>query len=110
MLVPSKILGNYTPAETAELNARDLDLGSSSPVLLGADLIVQGGKDGKMRLLSRKIIEGTAPHQGHEPASRRHSQRYRSVCAAGGMGPRRIHTWMFAADKQRGGTAATGSG
>jgi hypothetical protein len=56
--------GNYTPENTKELN--DLDLGSSSPVLLGSDLLAQGGKDGKIRLLSRKGIAGTTPHKGHE--------------------------------------------
>jgi len=98
-----KILGNYTPADTGELNDEDLDLGSTSPVLLGGDLIAQGGKDGKIRLLSRRRIAGTAPHEGHElqivptpsgtdlfsqPAVWRHDGE----------------TWMFAADN--GGTAA----
>jgi hypothetical protein len=97
------MLGNYTPADTEELNARDLDLGSSSPVLLGGDLIAQGGKDGKIRLLSRQAIIGGGPHKDHElqnvstpsgtdmftqPAVWEHDGR----------------TWMFAADN--GGTAA----
>jgi len=99
----TKILGNYTPADNAELNARDLDLGSSSPVLLGSGLIAQGGKDGKIRLLSREAIAGDGPHKGHElqtvptpsgtdlftqPAVWKHDGQ----------------TWMFAADN--GGTAA----
>jgi outer membrane protein assembly factor BamB len=99
----TKMLGNYTPANTAELNERDLDLGSTSPVLLGGDLLAQGGKDGKIRLLSRKAIAGTDPHKGHElqivstpsgtdlftqPAVWKHEGQ----------------TWMFAADN--GGTAA----
>lgn len=97
------ILGNYTPVNTAELNDDDLDLGSTSPVLLGGDLIAQGGKDGRIRLLSRREMAGTTPHQGHElqvvstpsggrlftqPAVWRHHGR----------------TWMFAADN--GGTEA----
>ncbi|MGB6486370.1 MAG: PQQ-binding-like beta-propeller repeat protein [Steroidobacteraceae bacterium] len=97
------ILGNYTPSNTAELNAEDLDLGSASPVLLGGDLIAQGGKDGRIRLLSLQQIAGTAPHKGYElqvvatpsgtdlfaqPAVWRHDGQ----------------TWMFAADN--GGTAA----
>jgi hypothetical protein len=99
----TKMLGNYTPANTEELNERDLDLGSTSPVLLGGDVIAQGGKDGKIRLLSRKAIAGTAPHKGQElqivstpsgtdlftqPAVWQHDGQ----------------TWMFAADN--GGTAA----
>jgi hypothetical protein len=97
------MLGNYTPGNTAQLNEEDLDLGSASPVLLGGDLIAQGGKDGRIRLLSRRQIAGTAPHKGYElqvvstpsgtdlftqPAVWRHDGQ----------------TWMFAADN--GGTAA----
>jgi len=97
------MLGNYTPANTAALNADDADLGSSSPVLLGGDLIAQGGKDGKIRLLSRKAMAGVAPHMDHElqivstpsgtdlfsqPATWDHQDQ----------------TWIFAADN--GGTAA----
>lgn len=99
----TQILGNYAPTDTAELEDSDLDLGSASPVLLSGNLLAQGGKDGKIRLLSRQEIAGTTPHQGHElqivstpggtdlltqPAVWRH----------GG------ETWMFAADS--GGTAA----
>lgn len=99
----TRMLGNDTPADTRELNERDLDLGSSSPVLLGDDLLAQGGKDGKIRLLSLKSIAGSAAHIGHErqvlstpggtdlftqPAVWRHDGR----------------TWMFAADNA--GTAA----
>ncbi|MEP7187013.1 MAG: PQQ-binding-like beta-propeller repeat protein [Rhodanobacter sp.] len=97
------MLGNYTPSDTAALNKDDADLGSSSPVLLGGDLIAQGGKDGKIRVLSRKAIAGTAPHKANEvqivstpsgtdlfsqPVTWKHDG----------------HTWMFAADN--GGTAA----
>ena len=78
-------------------------MGSASPVLLDGDLIAQGGKDGKIRLLSGKAIAGTNAHQGHEiqivstpsgtdlfaqPAVWKHDGK----------------TWMFAADN--GGTAA----
>ena len=99
----TKILGNYTPTNTEELNESDLDLGSTSPVLLGGNLLAQGGKDGKIRLLSRPRIAGATPHKGHElqivstpsgtdlftqPAVWQHGDQ----------------TWMFAADD--GGTAA----
>ncbi len=93
----AKILGNYTPANTDELDSGDLDLGSASPVLLGGDWLAQGGKDGEIRLLSRREIAGAEPHKGHElqivatpggtdlfaqPAVWRHDGR----------------TWLFAAD------------
>ncbi|HET9106952.1 MAG TPA: PQQ-binding-like beta-propeller repeat protein [Steroidobacteraceae bacterium] len=99
----TRILGNYTPADTARLNDSDLDLGSASPVLLGGNLLAQGGKDGKIRLLDREQIAGAAPHRGHalqivstpsgtdlfsQPAVWRHDGQI----------------WMFAADD--GGTAA----
>jgi hypothetical protein len=99
----TKILGNYTPANTEELNARDLDLGSTSPALLGGDLIVQGSKDSKVRLLSVDTIAGTAPHKNHElqivstPSGKR-------LFAQPAVWKHDGQTWMFAADD--GGTAA----
>ena len=62
----AKLIGNYTPTNTAKLNSDDLDLGSTSPVYLTSKLIAQGGKDGKIRLLSLSRIRGTKPHKGHE--------------------------------------------
>ena len=62
----AKLIGNYTPTDTAKLNNDDLDLGSTSPVYLTSKLIAQGGKDGKIRLLSLARMRGTKPHKGHE--------------------------------------------
>jgi outer membrane protein assembly factor BamB len=62
----AKLLGNYTPTNTDELNATDSDLGSTSPVYLTKKLIAQGGKDGKIRLLSLARLRGTRPHKGRE--------------------------------------------
>ena len=62
----AKLLGNYTPTNTDELNASDTDIGSTSPVYLTSKLIAQGGKDGKIRLLSLSRLRGTAPHKGRE--------------------------------------------
>ena len=62
----AKLVGNYTPTNTAKLNSDDLDLGSTSPVYLTSKLIAQGGKDGKIRLLSLSRMRGTKPHKGHE--------------------------------------------
>ena len=99
----TKMLGNYTPVNTAALNADDKDLGSTSPVLLGDDLIAQGGKDGKIRLISRKAIAGTSPHKGHElqivsTPSGKDLFTQPAVWKHDGQ------TWLFAADN--GGTAA----
>jgi hypothetical protein len=60
------LLGNYTPTNTAELEQTDADLGSTSPALLGGGYIAQGGKDGKIRVLSVKRMSGRAPHKGGE--------------------------------------------
>jgi putative pyrroloquinoline-quinone binding quinoprotein len=62
----AKLVGNYTPTNTDQLNSADLDLGSTSPVYLTSKLIAQGGKDGKIRLLSLARLRGTRPHKGRE--------------------------------------------
>jgi outer membrane protein assembly factor BamB len=99
----STILGNYTPVNTEELNRRDLDLGSSSPVLLGGDLIAQGGKDGRIRLLSRNGIAGSTPHKGHEVQTVA-TPSGTDLFAQPAVWEHDGQTWMFAADN--GGTAA----
>ena len=97
------MIGNYTPADTAQLNARDLDLGSASPVLLSGDFIAQGGKDGKVRLLSRNVIAGTTPHKDHELQSVP-TPSGTDLFAQPAVWTHEGHAWMFAADN--GGTAA----
>ena len=51
---------SYTPANQAELNATDLDLGSSAPALVASRglVVAQGGKDGVLRLVA---LAGRAP-------------------------------------------------
>jgi outer membrane protein assembly factor BamB len=61
-----KLVGNYTPTNTQQLNASDTDLGSTSPVYLTSKLVAQGGKDGHIRLLSLPRLRGTRAHLGHE--------------------------------------------
>ena len=60
----TQMLGNFTPADNTELDARDLDIGSTSPVLLGGGLVAQGGKDRLIRLLGMRDIAGTDPAPG----------------------------------------------
>ena len=62
----AQVLGNFTPANNTELDERDLDIGSTSPVLLGDGLVAQGGKDKHIRLLELERLAGVAPHQAHE--------------------------------------------
>ncbi len=54
----------FTPANQAELNSSDTDLGSSGPALLGSGRVVVAGKDGIMRVLSLARLDG------HPPSSR----------------------------------------
>jgi outer membrane protein assembly factor BamB len=99
----TRLVGNYTPTNTDQLNRTDADLGSTSPVLLGVGLVAQGGKDGKIRLLRWTQMNGTAPHKGGE---------LQVVSTPSGTdlftAPAVLHTgtstWMFAADN--GGTEA----
>jgi hypothetical protein len=98
------MLGNYTPTNNAELNDRDLDVGSTSPVLLSSDVVAQGGKDGLIRLLSMKAIAGTAPHAGQELQTVSTPSGSQLLTAPAVWRRGSTETWMFAADL--GGTAA----
>lgn len=99
----TKMLGNYTPSNNAELRARDLDMGSASPALLGGGYLAQGGKDRMIRVIGIKAISGADPHQNDDPPSV-------STPSGGMMLPATAvwhhgaDTWLFAADA--GGTAA----
>jgi hypothetical protein len=97
------VLGNYTPANTAELESQDIDLGSTSPVLLGGGYIAQGGKDGKIRLLSQRRMAGTHPHKGGE-LSTVSTPSGTDLFTAPAVLRTKSSVWLFAADN--GGTAA----
>jgi hypothetical protein len=92
----SRVLGSWTPTDQAALESSDLDLGSTSPALLGGGSIAQGGKDGKIRLLQLSKLA---------PAGRRGGELQTvstpgatdlftapAVWRAGGQ------TWLFVAD------------
>lgn len=93
----TQMLGNYTPENNAELDQRDLDVGSTSPILLGGDMIAQGGKDGQIRLISIKKMSGTSPHAGGElqSVSTPGGQRMLTSAALWHNGSQE---WLFAAD------------
>ncbi|MGI9050622.1 MAG: PQQ-binding-like beta-propeller repeat protein, partial [Rubrobacteraceae bacterium] len=68
-----RLQSSYTPKDYRQLQERDADLGSVSPALLPKIpesktpyLLVQGGKDGKLRLIDRENLsgEGGAGHVG----------------------------------------------
>ncbi len=109
------MLGNWTTTNNAELNQRDLDVGSTSPVLLGDGYIMQSGKDGAVRLLNMDIIKGTQPNQGKEvqvvplpgtpapqmlagaPVAKIDGKTYLFV-SHGGRGAGGTYAWTFGAD------------
>ena len=62
----STILANYTPTNTANLEAGDTDVGSTSPVILDATHVAQGGKDGTIRVLDLQALSGATAHKGGE--------------------------------------------
>jgi hypothetical protein len=62
----SRLLRHWTPTNEKELNATDGDLGSTSPGLLAGGLAVQGGKDGKVRLLQLHRLPGVNTRLGGE--------------------------------------------
>ncbi len=99
----TKLVGNYTPTNTAQLNATDLDIGSTSPVLLTSSLVAQGGKDGKIRLLSIKRLLGRAPHKGGELQTVS-TPSGNEMFTAAAVWRTTSGVWMFAADG--GGTKA----
>jgi outer membrane protein assembly factor BamB len=99
----TQVLANYSPADNATLNCRDLDLGSTSPVLLGADALAQGGKDALIRLLGIAAMAGSDPHTGNELQTVSTPSRS-MMFTAPAVWRDRAETWMFAADS--GGTTA----
>jgi hypothetical protein len=73
MLAPAaaRLLQSYTPSTYKELESSDADLGSTAPALLPAPgggpqprYAVQGGKDGKLRLLSLRRLNSHASRAG----------------------------------------------
>jgi hypothetical protein len=99
----TRILGNYTPANTAQLESSDTDIGSTSPIYLGGGLIAQGGKDGRIRLLSQRRMSGTRPHKGGE-LSVVSTPSGTDLFTAPAVLHAKSGTWLFAGDN--GGTAA----
>ena len=62
----SHLVRHWTPANQAQLNSADLDLGSTSPALLPSGFAVQGGKDGMLRLLQLHRLPGVNATTGGE--------------------------------------------
>jgi outer membrane protein assembly factor BamB len=62
----SRLIRHWTPADHERLNTSDLDLGSTSPAFLSGGLAVQGGKDGKLRLLDLHRLPAPGRRTGGE--------------------------------------------
>jgi len=99
----TELLGNYTPPNTDELAARDEDVGSTSPVLLGGGYIAQGGKDERIRVLSEELVRGPAAHR-EPPLQEVPTPSGTRLFTAPALLRTARGTWLFAADN--GGTAA----
>ncbi|HEX5502121.1 MAG TPA: PQQ-binding-like beta-propeller repeat protein [Thermomicrobiales bacterium] len=61
----ARLLDSYTPADYQRLDEDDVDLGSTAPALLPRIpnsktplLLIQGGKDGQLRLVNRENMSG----------------------------------------------------
>jgi hypothetical protein len=55
----------FTPANQRELAENDTDLGSSAPALLGHGRAMVAGKDGVIRVLDLRRLDGHAPSANH---------------------------------------------
>ncbi len=66
MLAPdaSRLLQNWTPRTQSDLDSQDVDLGSTGPALLSAGLATQSGKDGRLRLLDLRRLNGHSTGAG----------------------------------------------
>ena len=99
----TEMLGNYTPEDNAELDQRDLDVGSTSPIIMGDQILAQGGKDSLVRLISIKNMAGTSPHAGGELQSVP-TPSGGKMFTAGAVWNHGGQTWLIVADG--GGTEA----
>ncbi len=99
-------LDSYTPTNFAQLDALDLDLGSTAPAILPAPaypgvLAVQGGKDAILRLLDLTDLSGQGGpgHVGGELSSTAVPQGGEVLTApAVWVNPADGSTWTFVAD------------
>jgi len=99
----AQLVANYTPSNTETLNSTDADIGSTSPVFLDASHVVQGGKDGKLRVLDLQSLGGATSHRGGETQSVS-TPSGSALFTAPAVWRQSDAVWVVAADN--GGTAA----
>ncbi len=89
-----RLLGSWTPSNHRSLNAGDVDLGSTGPVLIGGGSIMQSGKDALLHVFSTRALRRRGSVGGE----------IQTLAAPGGMGMFTApavwrhagRTWMFA--------------
>jgi len=96
-----RLLKYWTPTNWETLSAEDLDLGSTGPALLTPNLVVQGGKDAKLRLLDVRKFH-SPPSAGKPPVLSTALQTFSSpaggiVFTAPAVWKRSGVTWLFVA-------------
>jgi outer membrane protein assembly factor BamB len=106
----TQLLQNWTPSNQSDLQSGDTDIGSSAPAVLpaagGRRLAVQGGKDGKLRLLDLGRLNGrggAGPQTGGELQTIS-TPNQGALFTALAVWRTANKTWVFAADE--GGTGA----
>jgi outer membrane protein assembly factor BamB len=90
------LLQNYTPANQKELGEKDWDLGSTAPAILTPTLVLQGGKDSTLRVLSLSRLNGRGGAGligGGEVSTVAASAAIYTTPAV--WHPRRGETWVF---------------
>jgi hypothetical protein len=98
-----ELVGSYTPRDTNTLEDLDLDLGSTAPVLLDDGYIAQGGKDGRIRLVTLERMHAETPQRGGEIQTVT-TPSGSALLTAPAVSRTAAAVWMFAADDY--GTAA----
>ncbi len=98
----SRLVANYTPSNTETLNSTDADVGSTSPVILDATHLLQGGKDGRLRVLDLQSLAAGTSHRGGETQSVS-TPSGSALFTAPVVWRQADAVWVFAADN--GGTA-----
>ena len=104
----TEMLGNWTTTNNAALNAADLDMGSTSPVLLGDGYIAQRRKaDGTIRLLTMDIIKRRRAPPGRGVAGGRYARKGTAAFRLRHTAKINGKTYLFASQAGRGGAGGT---
>jgi outer membrane protein assembly factor BamB len=97
MLSPtaSRLLQNWTPADQHTLEEGDVDLGSTAPAVLNSRLAVQAGKDGQMRLLDLRRLNGRGGHSAATGGQLQTLQLGDGLFSAPAVWRHNGTTWLF---------------